>query len=131
MQPHRIKVGSSVILVSLDGLAADWGIEEKHILRMLHQFGGIPLVTPMEGGKQYVNLYSLETALFEAGLPVAFKGDQTLVRTHQELCGVMYGTLSKEVIRERCKLLAAALRRPSAATNKDPTKRGLRKTRSR
>lgn len=130
MQPHRIKVGAGLIMVSLDGLALDWGVPDKGILALLATFA-IPLITIPGGDKQYVSLYSLETALFEAGLPTAFQGDQTLVRCHQELAGVLYGTLSKEVIRERCKSLASALRRSTAATVKYPGKKGIRTTRSR
>lgn len=130
MQPHRIKVGSGVILVSLDGLAADWGIEEKHILRMLHQFGGIPLITPMEGGKQYVNLWALECALFEAGLPEATKGSQDAVRAIHASAGIVYGTLTKEAIRQRLSHLQQALARVGPHTSAHRKKPGTRSRRT-
>jgi hypothetical protein len=130
MQPHRIKVGAGVILVSVDGLAVDWGVPEKGIVSLLATFA-IPIITLPGGDKRYVSLYSLESALFEAGLPTAFRDDQVLVRCHQELAGVLYGTLSKEVIRERCKSLAASLRRSTAATVKYPGKKRIKTSRSR
>lgn len=109
MQPDRIKVGAGVILVSLDGLARDWGVPEGGVEHLLGTFT-IPVIKLPGGDKRYVSLYSLEDALFEAGLPETFKGDTVLVRTHHELAGVLYGTLSKEVIRERVKALAKSLR---------------------
>jgi hypothetical protein len=109
LQPHRIKIGASVILVSLDGLAVDWGISMAGVETLLNLLE-IPRIKMPEGDKRYVSLYPLETALFELGLPEAFKKDPSFVLAQQELCGVLYGTLSREVIRERCKTLTAALR---------------------
>lgn len=109
MQPDRIKVGAGVIMVSICGLARDWGIPEE-AMRKTIAFFRLKVLTPVPGGKQYVGLYPLESALFEASLPETFKGDTALVKAHHELAGVLYGTLSKEVIRERVKALAKALR---------------------
>ncbi len=116
MQPHRIKLGASVVLVSVDGIAADWGIQEKSVIRFCAKFG-LPLITPEPGGKQYLGLYSFESAMFEAMLPVAFKGDHALVRAHQELAGVLYGSITAKLIRERVVAIARELRKgpPSRA----------------
>lgn len=95
--------------MSLDGLAADWDIPEKGVLSLLSTFE-IPLIKLPGGDKQYVSLWSLEIALFEAGLPAAAKGSQEAVRTIHESAGIVYGTLSREVIRERVMALARSLR---------------------
>lgn len=116
MQPHRIKVGSGVILVSVDGLALDWGVPEEGIRKLLGLFE-LPLLRIPGGEKQYVNLWSLEVALFEAGTPNAAKGSQEAVRAIHASAGIVYGTLSKEVIRERLSLLQRSLGRPSPATS--------------
>jgi hypothetical protein len=129
MQPHRIKVGAGVILLSVDGLAMDWGIPEDEVVRFL-DFLEIPRMRFPSGEKRYVSLYPLETALFELGLPAAFKGDHVTVRTHQELAGVLYGTLSREVIVERVKALAKALSK-GLTTPRKSAKIGKRKTRRR
>lgn len=109
MQPDRIKLGAGVILVSLSGLARDWGVPEEGVEHLLAAFT-IPVITLPGGDKRYVSLYSLEEALFEAGLPETFKGDTLLVKAHHELAGVLYGTLTREVIRERVVALANAFR---------------------
>ncbi len=116
MQPHRIKLGSSVVLVSVDGIAADWGIQEKSVIRFCAKFG-LPLITPEPGGKQYLGLYPFESAMFEAMLPTAFAGNQALVRAHQELAGVLYGHITAKLIRERVVAIARELKKgpPSRA----------------
>ena len=110
MQPHRIKVGASEIMISVDGIAADWGIQEASVIRLCAKFG-LPLITPEPGGKRYVGLYPFESALFEAHLPEAFRGDQTLVRSHMELAGVIYGHTTAQMIRERVLAIAKGLRK--------------------
>jgi len=95
-------------MVSLDGLSRDWGVPEKGVEGLLGALH-IPVIKIPGGEKRYVSLYSLEDALFEAGLPDTFKGNAALVRAHHELAGVLYGTLTKEVIRERVVELAKAL----------------------
>ena len=118
MQPHRIKVGASEIMVSVDGIAADWGIQEKSVLRLCAKFH-LPIITPEPGGRAYVGLYALESALFEAHLPEAFTGDHGLVRAHQELAGVLYGHITAKVIRERVLAIARGLRKgPPSRTGK-------------
>ena len=108
-QPHRIKLGASVVLISLDGLAADWGISEGAARRLCGRFG-LKTITPEEGGKQYISLYPFESALFEALLPDAFQGSHELVVAHQELAGVIYGHATAAAIRERVMALARGLR---------------------
>ncbi len=124
MQPHRIKIGAGVILVSLDGLAVDWGITVDGVEHMLNALE-LPRIKFPGGEKRYVGLYGLEDALFELGLPDTFKGNRALVRAHHELAGVLYGTLSREVIRERCLMLAKTLKGNLTSRRKKTT---IRKT---
>lgn len=119
-QPHRIKLGASVVLISLDGLAADWGIRPQSVQRLCGKFG-LKVLTPEPDGKQYISLYSFETALFEALLPEAFSGDRELVAAHQELAGVLYGHITAKVIRERVLAIAKGLRKgPPSRKGKRP-----------
>ena len=108
-QPHRIKVGASVVLISLDGLAADWGITEGMVRRLCGRFG-LKTITPEPGGKVYVGLYPFESALFESLLPEAFAGSHELVKAHQELAGVLYGHATSSAIRERVLAIARGLK---------------------
>ena len=106
-------------MVSVDGIAADWGISLKAVMNMAQKWG-LKLFTPEPEGKRYVSLYALESALFEATIPNTFRGDRQFVRAHQELAGVLYGTLTKEVIRERCMQLASQLKKgPKRIHQKD------------
>lgn len=105
MQPHRIKVGAGVVLISIDGLAVDWGVPESGVEKLLGLFQ-IPVITIPGGDKRYISLWSLEMALFEAGLPDAAKGSQEAVRAIHEAAGIIYATASKEVVRERVRALA-------------------------
>ncbi len=119
MQPHRIKVGASCVMVSVDGIAADWGISLKAVMNMVQKWG-LPLLTPEPEGKRYVSLYALESALFEATLPGAFRGDTELVRSHQTVAGLIYSSATREVIRERCMQLASQLKKgPKRIHQKD------------
>lgn len=122
MQPDRIKVGAGVILVSLDGLAKDWGIPQKGVESLLVTFA-LPVIKLPGGEKRYVSLWSLEAALFEAGLPEAAKGTQSVLRAIHEAAAIIYATASKEVVRERVKALAAALRTPGPHTQKPKSSR--------
>ncbi len=122
MQPHRIKLGASVIMVSVDGVAADWGIQEASVVRLCGKFG-IPIVTPEPGGKRYLGLYPFESAMFEAMLPEAFQGTQELVHAHQELAGVLYGHITAKLIRERVLAIAKGLRKgPPSRKGKRPNR---------
>lgn len=107
-------------MVSVDGIAADWGIQEASVVRLCGKFR-IPIVTPEPGGKRYVGLYPLESAMFEAMLPEAFQADHSLVKAHQELAGVLYGYLTAKVIRERVLAIAKGLRKgPPSRKGKRP-----------
>ncbi len=128
MQPHRLKVGSGVILVSIDGLASDWGIPESGVLQVLAMFK-IPAIKFPGGDKRYVSLFSLELALFEAGLPSACKGTQKEIRAIHAAAGIIYGTLSREVIRERLNMLRGELREAGPQTSKHRKKPGTGKRR--
>lgn len=109
MQPDRIRIGASVTLLSVTGVAEDWGVTEKAIRTLLATLK-LPLIKLPGGDKRYVSLFPLEQGLFELGMPEAFKGDRAYLRTLQELAGVLYGTLTREVIRERVKAMAKTLR---------------------
>ena len=122
MQPHRIKVGAGVILVSVDGLARDWGVPEKGIRRLLSVFE-IPLIHIPEGEKRYVSLWALESALFEAGLPEALKGVQEIVRGLHEAASLIYASATRDVIRGRLQTLQRELSQPGPHTQKPKKKR--------
>lgn len=125
-EPHRIKVGAGVVLLSLDGVAADWGLPEKNVEHLLNLFK-IPLIRLPGGRKRYISMYPLEDALFQLGLPETMKGDRALVTAHHELAGVLYGTLTKEVIRERVKILAKSLKFTlTSGTKSDKIKKAKR-----
>ncbi len=100
----------------MDGLAADWGVPESGIVKLLAMFA-IPIITLPGGEKQYVSLWPLEIALFEAGLPVACRGSQEAVRAIHASAGIVYGTLTKEVIRERLSRLQQDLARTGPHTS--------------
>ena len=127
MQPHRIKVGAGLILVSIDGIAQDWGLSELGVRKLLSAFE-LPLIQMPGGDKRYVNLWVLECALFEAGMPEAAKGSQEAVRAIHASAGIVYGTMSKEVIRERLSLLQRSLSKPGPHTSKHRTKPGTKRT---
>ena len=133
MQPDRIKVGAGLILVSLTGIAQDWGIPTEGILKLLSTFK-IPLLTLPGGDKQFINLWALECALFEASLPEACRGSREVVRAIHEAAAIVYATASKEVVRERVRALAKDLKKVGPHTNKTLTyakrKPRIRKTKS-
>lgn len=128
MQPHRIKVGAGVVLVSVDGLAQDWGIPEAGVLSLLGSFS-IPTIRLPGGEKRYISLWSLEMALFEAGLPEAAKGSQEAVRAIHASAAIVYSTASKEVIRQRLSRLQQDLSRPGPHTSKVRGKTGAARRR--
>lgn len=125
MQPDRIKVGAGTILVSLNGIAQDWGVPEDSILKLLGHFE-IDLIRIPGGDKRYLNLWALEICLFEAGLPKAFQGNREVTTTLLESAGVAYGTATREAVRERIKKIAQQIRHHSFDTNKSRRKRKAR-----
>lgn len=126
IQPDRIKIGAGVILISLDGLAREWCITSRQVANMMNKMK-LPLIMFPGGEKRYVSLYPLEDYFFEMGLPEAYKGDVALVKVHHELAGVLYGTLTKEVIRERCKAFSRTLRTGALTYGKKSPKITVRK----
>jgi hypothetical protein len=54
--------------------------------------------------------------MFALGMPKKIKESPDLLRVHQELAGVMYGTLTKEALRERVMALIKGLTSPSKGT---------------
>lgn len=107
--PPHIKLGAGAHYTRLDVLADLMGTTEKGI-RHLISLLGLPVVHfPGMSESHYVLTYALESALFALGMPKAIREQPDLLRVHMELAGVLYGTLSKEVLRERVKLLAKAL----------------------
>jgi len=129
-QPHRIKIGAGLILVSVDGLAMDWGISEAGVESLMKMFK-IPAIKLPEGPKRYINLWALETALFEASLPKGCYGSQKAVQAIHTSAAVVYATATKEAIRERLKMLQRSLSTPGPHTNKDRKKPGVKPKRGR
>lgn len=107
-QPRRIKVAAASAYISLDELVEAFGLSEKHVRSLLGVLG-VPLVHFPGGDARYVLLYALDTSLFRLGLPKVIKEDADMTRVHHELAGVLYGTLTKEMIRERVLVLGKVL----------------------
>lgn len=105
MQLDRIKVGASVVLISLEGVAAALGTSVEEAEGLVQAWGLVPVyVTP--GTKRYVNMYALESFMFAASLP---SGMREKASAHQELAGVLYGAIQKEVIERRVREASQAL----------------------
>lgn len=107
-QPRRVKVAPASVYVSLEELMDAFGIAEKHVRSLLSVLG-VPLVHFPGGDARYALLYALDTSLFNLGLPKIIKESPDLARVHHELAGVLYGTLTKEMIRERVLALGKVL----------------------
>ena len=107
--PPCIKIGAGAHYIRLDMLADMMGTTEKGI-RTLISILGLPIAHfPGMTESYYVLAYAFESALFALGMSKAIREQPDLLRVHQELAGVLYGSLSKEVIRDRVKMLAKAL----------------------
>lgn len=111
-----IRLGG-LILVSVDGTAAEWGMTGTQFGGLLETLG-VPVVQLKPGGRGYVSVYPLEYALFALGLPRAMKCttnpnstgcDATVTDVHFQLASLLYGTLTREAIRERVRVLAHSL----------------------
>jgi hypothetical protein len=108
-QPDRLKVGS-LVLISVGGLARDWCVPEETVLKVLRSLG-MPACIRWPGSEtRYVNLFVLEWRLFELSLPGVMKEDRAWLKALFETQGVIYGTLSREVIKARVQKLAKAMR---------------------
>ena len=107
--PPCIKIGAGAHYIRLDMLADLMGTTEKG-LRTLISILGLPIAHfPGMTESYYVLAYAFESALFALGMPKDIREQPDLLRVHQELAGVLYGSLTKEVIRERVKMLAKTL----------------------
>jgi hypothetical protein len=108
--PDKLRCGASVIFLSLTGLCKDWGCSEEALRQYLDDFG-IPVVEHCNGGL-YVSLYPLESTMFLEGLPTGWQcDDRGLPTVHQELAGVLYGSLTRDVVINRVRALVRAMRK--------------------
>ncbi len=115
MQPHRIKCGASVILLSVEGLAADWGISPTQMSGLLDLLEIPRLRIPPDAQEgvsgdaqtKYVSLFALEHSLWNLGLPRALYGQTDVLR---ESAGLLYGAMTREAIQQRVRTLAKTLK---------------------
>jgi hypothetical protein len=105
-----IKGGAGAHYTRTDILAESMGCTLKGLHTLLASLGDIPRVHfPGTGDYEYVLTYAFESALFTLGMPKPIREREDLCRLHQELAGVLYGTLTKEALRERVKSLVKSL----------------------
>jgi len=104
----RFKIGASAAYIQVKEVALLLGIEEKKA-RALCSFLEIPMLAFGGQSEHYVLIYALEKGLFRLGLPAKERENPLLVSTHLELASIMYGTLTKEALKERVALLAKTL----------------------
>ena len=129
--PSHLKLGAGAHYTRLDHLANIMGISEKNIRTLIGALGpgenAIPIVhLPGTGDVRYVLTYAFESAMFALGMPEGIKGNPGLLRVHQELSGVLYGSLTKEALRERVKSLVKSL---TSADNKATIGKKKKRTR--
>ncbi len=107
--PSILKLGAGAHYTRLDVLADMMGTTEKGIRTLLATLE-LPIAHfPGMGDSRYVLTYAFESAMFALGMPKKIKENADLLRVHQELAGVLYGTLTKEALRERVRLLVKGL----------------------
>lgn len=107
--PPHLKVGAGAHYTRIDVLGDLLGTTEKGIRSLLSIFE-LPIVHfPGMTDSSYILTYAFESAMFSLGMPKKIKENADMLRVHQELAGVLYGTLTKEVLRERVKLLIKQL----------------------
>jgi hypothetical protein len=107
--PPVLKLGAGAHYTRLDVLADTMGTTEKGIRTLLATLD-LPIAHfPGMADSRYVLTYAFESAIFALGMPKKIKEDADLLRVHQELAGVLYGTLTKEALRERVRLLIKGL----------------------
>lgn len=108
--PPFLKIGAGAHYTRLDILGDILGATEEGVRSLCATFG-LPLChfPGMAADARYVLTYAFESAMFELGLPKKIKERPDLVRVHQELAGVLYGSLTKEALRERVIQLAKVL----------------------
>lgn len=71
----------------------------------------LPVVTFDENPLEYINLYALESGLFEIGATGEMRREKTLLRLHHETAALIYGTLTQEMVRKRVERLGKSLRK--------------------
>lgn len=99
--PPILKLGAGAHYTRLDVIADTMGATEKGT-RTLMATLGLPIAHfPGMGESYYVLTYAFESAMFNLGMPKKIKESPDLLRVHQELASVMYGTLTKEALKER------------------------------
>ena len=103
-----MKLGAGAHYTRLDVLANLMGATEKGVRSLVAIFG-IPLVSPSSVSAQYVLTYAFESAMFNIGMPKKIRENPDLLRVHQELAGVLYGSLTKEALKNRVLLMTKTL----------------------
>jgi hypothetical protein len=107
--PPYIKLGAGAHYTRLDVLANLLGSTEKSV-RSLVGLLEIPLVHfPGTSDSRYILTYAFESALFGLGMPKKIKERPDLLRVHQELAGILYGTLTMDALKKRVLLLTKTL----------------------
>lgn len=113
--PPHLKLGAGAHYTRLDYLANLMGTTDEGIKKLIGALGLPVIHIPATGEARYILTYALETAMFALGMPKGIKDDPGLLRAHQELAGVLYGSLTKEALRDRVKSLVKTL---TSADNK-------------
>lgn len=122
--PSHLKLGAGAHYIRLDTLADLIGTTDQGVRKLIGALG-LPIVhIPETGEARYVLSYALETAMFAIGMPKGVKDGPGLLRAHQELAGVLYGSLTKEALRDRVKQLVSTL---TSASDSATMKKGRRK----
>lgn len=108
--PPHFRLGAGAHYTRLDVMADLLGSTEKGIRTLLSIFD-IPIAhfPGMAADSHYILTYAFESSMFSLGMPKKIKENPDLLRVHQELAGVMYGSLTKEALRERVKMLVRTL----------------------
>ena len=115
--PTHLRLGAGAHYTRLDVLADLMGTTDKGIRTLLSIFELPTVHFPGMADSYYVLTYAFESAMFSLGMPRKIKEKADLLRVHQELAGVLYGTLTKEALRERVKTLVSQL----TSSGKDAT----------
>ena len=126
-----VELGASVRLLPVPSLAAQFGVSERSVegfLGHLGQYGPGVKVVNGPNGIRYVSLFHLEEAVFNLFEDTTSPGDLKMAR--RELAGVLYGTLTQEMIKQRVREIARLIggRRVKAPVIREP---GAKKGRGR
>lgn len=118
-EPDELKIGAAGVFRTLCSLSENLGLPEEAVLKLLGTLK-IPLIRFPGGTKRYFLLYALEAALFDLGLPSAMHEARQL---HRESAGLLYGHVTKEVVRDRIRRLAKDMRKIPAKKGGRPRRR--------